>query len=633
MKKLLYLSLLVAPFALRAQNYNTGSIPDSLRKGARAVVREHEITLEIRSPGKAIEKDHEVYTILNANGDHLAQYSSFYNKFSTISEVSGVLYDATGKTVRKAKRRDMQDRSYVDDMSLASDARWIEHNFYCQSYPYTVDYQEEDDLNGLMGFTDWTPLINSGISTQHSKYTIIAPKDYDVRYLLLNGAPAPVITDAGDKKIYTWEVNNLPARHNESAGPRWREIAPCVMFAPSEFEVEGYKGNMSSWTDYGKFVAQLWAGRDVLPDNIRQQVHALTDTITDVRRKVYALYHYLQQNTHYINVSLGIGGWQTFPADYVATKKYGDCKALSNYMVALLKEVGIPARYVLIRADKDAPPLVEAFPSFFQFNHVITCVPLGKDSIWLECTSQTVSPGYMGTFTGGRKAILIDQDGGHVVKTPTYSAADNMQCRVVNGRLSPDGNLDASVVTTYRCVRQDLPHDMIDEMNGEQRDKYLNSLFPLATYSVDKSHYEERKGPLPEVTEDLHVLSPGYAAVSGKRLFIAPDVFDRSGTRLPADSVRKYDYIADEAYTDIDSVQIAVPTGYQTESIPKDVVIDGKFGSYRASVRFEGDKVIFYRYLQQSAKRYSPGDYGGLVKFYDQLYNADNSRVVLVRKE
>ncbi|HXB95767.1 MAG TPA: transglutaminase domain-containing protein, partial [Puia sp.] len=366
---------------------------------------------------------------------------------------------------------------------------------------------------------------------------------------------------------------------------------------------------------------------------IRQQVHVLTDTITDTRRKVYKLYNYLQQNTHYIDVSLGIGGWQTFPAEYVATKKYGDCKALSNYMVALLKEAGIPARYVIIKAEEDAPPMVESFPSLTQFNHVIACVPLANDTIWLECTSQSVSPGYMGSFTGGRKALLIDADGGHVVSTPVYTAKDNTQWRVVNAQIGPDGNLDADVSTIYRCVRQDLPHAMMDEMTGEQREKYLNDLFYLPTYKVEKSHYEEWKGPQPQVKEDLHVVAPNYASVSGRRLFINPNVFNRSRTRLPKDSVRKYDYITDEAYTDIDSVLITIPGGYQPEAMPKDVAIDGHFGHYRSSVRFEGDKLVYYRYFQQTANRYPPAEYASLVKFYEQLYQSDNQRVVLVKKE
>lgn len=632
MRRIFLCFLAIVPFFTRAQNYSTALIPDSLRKGARVVIRESETILEIKSPGKAIEKEHNVYTILNASGDNLGGYESSYGKFNNISEISGNLYDSLGKQVRKAKRKDMQDKGYVDDMSLASDSRYLEYNFYCQTYPYTVDYQEEDEWTGILHFSGWQPLLNSGISTQHSKYVIIAPKDYTVRYRLMNGAPPPEITENGDKKIYIWEARNLRAKFTEPNGPRWLEIVPYVLIAPSDFEAQGYKGNMSTWTDYGKFIAQLRAGRDVLPENIRRQVHAIVDTIPDPRRKVYALYHYLQQNTHYVNVSLGIGGWQPFPAEYVATKKYGDCKALSNFMVALLKEAGILGKYVEIRAGADQTPMIEEFPSF-QSNHIITCVPMGKDSIWLECTDQTVPVGYMSSFTDNRKAILIDDDGAHIIRTPAYTADDNLQRRTIHAKVDAEGNLDADVNTYYRCLRQDEPQSMVDDMSADRRQKYLNTLFSLPTYTVDKSHYLEEKGPKPVVREELHLVASNYAAVSGKRLFIMPNIFDRSSKRLPADSTRKYDYIVNRSYTDVDSVEISLPSGYQPEAMPKDVAVDGKFGRYSSSVKFANDKLIYYRYLQQPANRYRPADYPDLVRYYEQLYQADHQKVVLVKKE
>jgi hypothetical protein len=632
MRRFICIILLAAPCLLQAQNYSTAGIPDSLRKGARVVVREHDWILEIKAPGKAVEKEHFAYTICNPNGDNLAGYVSQYDKFNEISSATGILYDSLGKTIKKVKRKEMEDRGYEDGFSLATDARYIEHNFYCRTYPYTVEYSEEDDYNGIRGFGEWLPLLNSGISTQHSKYTVIAPKDYVLRWKTFNGAPPPVITESGDKKIYTWEASNLPARHLESSSPRWREIVPYVMIGPSEFEAQGYKGNMASWTEYGRFIEQLRQGRDILPDDIKRKVHALADTITDKRRKVYALYQFLQQNTHYISIQLGIGGWQPFSAEYVSTRKYGDCKALSNYMVALLKEAGITGKYVEIMAGEEATPLVENFPSS-QFNHVISCVPMEKDTIWLECTSQTVSPGYMGTFTGGRKAMLIDEEGGHVVQTPSYSAGDNMQCRIIKAQVGAEGDLDADVNTEYRCVRQDLPHAMMNELGAEQREKYLNMLFALPTYKVEKSQYEEEKGPRPIIREALKVQASNYATVTGKRLFIVPNLFDRSGRRLSIDSTRKYEYVTHESYTDIDSVVIGIPAGYQPESMPKDVAIDGKFGKYTASVKFGDDKLIYYRYRQQTADRFPPADYPALVKFYEQLYQADHQKVVLVKKE
>jgi Domain of Unknown Function with PDB structure (DUF3857)/Transglutaminase-like superfamily len=631
MKVFLFCCLLAASFSLRAQSYNVALIPDSLKKEARAIIREDEYILEIKSPGKAITKNHTVYTIFNENGDNIGGYTGWYDKFTSINSVTGILYDASGKEMKKVKKKDMDDRSFVSEGQLADDDRYKEYNFYCRVYPYTVEYDEEKEIDGVLGFENWKPLYSPGISTQHSKYVIIAPADYQVRYKPVNCNFQPIISSSGDKKTYTWEVSNLCAHTTEFDAPAWREIAPHVLVAPSDFEAQGYKGNMSSWENFGKFINELRAGRDVLPDDVKKKVHELTDHLTDTRQKVYTLYDYLQKNTHYIGIQLGIGGLQPFPADYVATKKYGDCKALSNYMVALLKEAGINAKYVIIYGGDDEPDMITDFPSF-QGNHVISCVPLGKDTIWLECTSQTKSPDYMGSFTGDRKAILIDDDGGHIVSTPSYSAADNILCRVIDATISDEGNLDANVNTRYSGLRQEMPHGLLNELNEKQREEYLNDLFHLPTYKVDKSHYDEQKGTIPVVKEYLHVLSPNYATVSGKRLFVNPDLFDRSRYRLPADSVRHYDFVDKEAFITIDSIIIKIPAGYQPEAVPQDINIDCKFGKYSASVKVADDKIVYYRRYQESIIRFPPSDYPDLVKFYERLYRADNSRIVLVKK-
>ncbi|MDR3716635.1 MAG: DUF3857 domain-containing protein [Puia sp.] len=632
MKTFLLFIWAIAPVCLSAQSYDVKLIPDSLKKNARAVVREDEYILEIKSPGKAVTKERHVYTILDETADNVGGYRSLYGKFNSISSISGYLYDAGGKELKHVKKKDMEDRSYVSWENLIDDERYKEHDFYYRTYPYTVDYQEEDEFNGLMGFSAWRPLHAPGISTQHSKYVIIAPADYKVRYKPFNCSYQPVIAEVGGKKIYTWEIGNLAARSTETSGPGWSAMAPVVLIAPSDFEVEGYKGNMSTWTSYGKFIDQLRAGRDVLPEEIKKKVHELTDNLKDPRDKVYALYDFLQKNTHYVSIQLGIGGWQPFPAEYVATKRYGDCKALSNYMVALLKEAGITGKYVEIAAEQGAAPLIEDFPCS-QFNHVISCVPMGKDTIWLECTSQTGSPGYMGSFTGDRKAVIIDSAGAHVVSTPSYSSSDNLESRVINASIDADGNLDANSSTYYSCLAQEMPHFLIHDVSGEQREKYLNQLFNLPTYKVDKSSYEEIKGAKPAVKEYLHVTSPGYAGVSGKRMFISPNLFDKSSIRFSPDSARRYDLVYNHASRDVDSISLTIPDGYTPESVPQDVKIDCKFGKYSASLKLMPGKITYYRIWEQNRYRYPASDYPEFVKYYEQIYKADHARVVLVKKE
>ena len=513
------------------------------------------------------------------------------------------------------------------------DTRYKVQDFYYRSYPYTVEFEEEDDVDGVLDFADWMPLRAPAMSVQSSKYIVNAPASYELRYKRYNCALNPVITENGAKKTYTWEIQNVRAILSESNAPSFRELVPSIMFAPSDFEAEGYKGNMSNWLNYGKFMNQLYNKRDILPDNVKATVHQLTDHLQDKKEKVYALYDFMQKNTHYISIQLGIGGWQPFDATYVATKKYGDCKALSNYMVALLKEAGIKGNCVTIYAGSSPFPLIEDFSSFNQFNHVISCVPMEKDTIWLECTNQTVSPGFMGSFTGDRKGILLDEDGGHIVNTPKYTAADNLQVRKVSAFVNIEGNLDAQVNTVFSGIEQELPHGLMYSASKEERDKYLNESLNLPTYQVDKSNYEEVKGRIPVMKEYLHVSSAGYASVTGRRLFIAPNLFNKTGLKYASDSVRKYDIVYNSAFRDIDSVTIQLPPGYVPEAMPQEINLDTRFGKYSSVVKIEGDKIFYYRSYEKNKSRFPASDYQDLVKFQDQVYKADRARIVLVKKD
>ncbi|MEI9933319.1 MAG: hypothetical protein WDM71_00310 [Ferruginibacter sp.] len=130
--------------------------------------------------------------------------------------------------------------------------------------------------------------------------------------------------------MYKWAIKNLPALSKQSYQPEWYELTPAVFLAPANFEIQNYKGNMMTWKDFGKFMYSLNEGRDQLPANVKQTVHSLTDTISDVRKKIEVLYKYMQNSTRYVAVELGNWWLANFDANYVASNGYGDCKALSN---------------------------------------------------------------------------------------------------------------------------------------------------------------------------------------------------------------------------------------------------------------------------------------------------------------
>ena len=629
MRSFLLAIICCSPLAMFAQEYNVALIPDSLQKDANVVKRIDELRVIVKGVDKAVIKQKYAYTVLNEAGERYAVYVAEYDKFHSISDISGRMFDASGKLLKSIHKKDISDLSVSDGESMISDARTKSFAFYNKNYPYTVEFEDEVTLDGIMAFPNWAPIERQKQAVQQSTFIVETPADYHLRYKQCHYPGNPVITTGNRTITYKWELSNQRAQIAEWSQPQWEEIMPTVFIAPTDFEFGGYKGNMSTWNDYGKFISQLYSGRDILPDHVKQDVHRIADGLKTKEEKVAALYSYLQQNTRYVGIQLGIGGWQPFEAKYVAEKKYGDCKALSNYMVSLLKEAGISANCVAIESGEDSRGLFEDF-SCNQFDHIIACVPGAKDTIWLECTSQTTSPGYMGDFTGNRSALLISDKGGFVVHTPNYNSEDNLQLRKADATIDENGNLVADVRTRFTGVQQDLQHSLMYEANQEQREKYLNTALNLPTYKVEKNDYQEVKGRIPVVSEYLKITSENYASVSGKRMFVTPDLFNKEH-KLPTDRPRQFAIDIRFSFKDVDTIVIKIPDGYSTESAPKDLTLSTKFGKYSISYKITGNTITLLRINEHYAGIYPASEYEDLVKFYDAMYKADRSKFVLVK--
>jgi len=614
-------------------DYAIATIPKELLKNANAVKRTEELRFEIINSGETVLYQKYALTILNEAGDKYAQFSQSYDKLINIRSIEGSLYDSQGKLVKKLKNKEIQDASGVSENSVFDDNRVKTHNFYYSVYPYTVEYEMEVKFNNTLFMPSWIPQEFENLSVQSSHFILISPEGYKVRSKAFNYKEEPLASSTKSKKILEWQVKNMVAIKKPVASPRWRDLTTAVYLAASDFEVEGYKGNMNTWKEFGKFQLVLNKDRDKLPDEVVAKVKQLTANISDEREKIKVLYTFLQQNTRYISIQLGIGGWQPFEAAYVSKRGYGDCKALTNYMYSLLKAAGIKSFYTLVSAGNDIRnhQLMADFPSS-QFNHVILCVPGQKDSTWLECTSQTMTTGYMGDFTGNRTALLIDEDGGKVVSTPRYGIKENLQIRSIKGTIKTDGALDVKVNTLYSGMQQDDLHGMLNSLSKDEVKKVLNEQLDLSTYDITAFNYKEEKSRLPQIDEQLYIYVSDYATVSGKRLFVYPNLLNRIFTRIP-DEERIYDYVFDYEYRDVDTVEFDIPEGYSLEAIPKDVSLKTKYGIYASSVKFVNNKLYFLRVRDQYAGRFSAKEKEEITSYFETIYKNDRSRVVFVKKD
>ncbi|ALD22736.1 DUF3857 domain-containing protein [Hymenobacter sp. DG25A] len=619
--------------------YPVAAMPAALRENAHAVIRLYEHTFTVKSAKQAVNTLRFAITVLDEQGDDYATDVVNYDRFTTVNYLRGTAYDANGKVLRTLRSADIKDVSLSGGANLSDDNRARVAQLQQGSYPYTVEFEEEYITTNTLFYPVWRPLLSTHLGVEQSHFQVLMPVSLPaLRYRELN-LPAHVQIKhqtVGNQTVHEWSVANLPALELEAYSLPARELLPAVYTAPSQFEVQGHAGDLSTWEGLGKWEYKLNEGRNVLPESVTARMKELAQRVPDVRERTRQVYEYLQSSTRYISVQLGIGGWQSAPATEVATRGYGDCKGLSNYGMALLQAAGVPSYCALAGADQ--PDIQTDFPSN-QFNHMILCVPLAqagrRDTVWLECTSQTAPFNYLGDFTAGRHVLLLTPEGGRLVRTPVYQATDNTQFRRAVVQLDEQGNAKATVRTRSAALQQDDLATYMHNLTPEDQKKRAYGSIGIPSFTISRYNLAAAPAaPLPAMVETLELTLPRYATITGKRVFVVPNLLNQSAAPEPLLGERQTDMWQSFAFVDVDTVHLRMPKGLQPETMPAPVQFTSRYGSYSAQTQALPDGTIQYtRRLQLNRGRYPKAEYPAYLEFRRKISKADKSALVLLKTD
>ena len=627
---LLILLCLASNHAQAQEEYSILSIPPELLK-SNAVVRNHTIEYTVKSPSKARLYERRVITMLNGESDLNELYIN-YDKFNKIESISAKLYDAKGKLVRKINKKEIKDYSAISGYSIYEDDRIKHIEVNHSQYPYTLVFEYEISKNGLMWHPNWHPqFYEYGVAVQQGSYRITAAKDADIRHQAYNFDPKLEQTTEGGNAIYHWQIKNLPALKEEHYTAHKRDMFPVLKVAPTVFSMDGYRGDMSTWASFGKFIYELNKERGLPTEKTHEIVQSLTKDLKTDEEKITALYSYLQKTNRYVSVQLGIGGWQSFDTEYVEKNKYGDCKALSYYMKAMLSAADIEAYPALIYSDKRPPQIDEDF-AINSFNHMILYVP-GDTPTWLECTSSFNTPGYLGSGSENRKVLLITPEGGQLADTPASMPEHNVGDAKIKVKLSGDGAASIQVRSTktgymQRTLRYNK-NTLSEEKQKRELQETLEGLprFTIENYEINPTENEAHC----EFNYDLSVNK--LATVQGSRMFICPNVIHQSRFVPDREKERKQNIVRYNAYTQKDQVNIEIPAGYTAESLPESIDIQSDFGNYKMTCEISGNQLIYNRVLEVKSYNLPPDRYQDMFDFYNRVKKSDKAKAVLVKNK
>jgi hypothetical protein len=327
-----------------------------------------------------------------------------------------------------------------------------------------------------------------------------------------------------------------------------------------------------------------------------------------------------------VAILLGIGGQKPAPAAQVCKSGFGDCKGLSNYLRAMLKEVGIPSNYTTISTTNRQ--LLKDFASVGQMNHVILQVPLHGDTLWLECTNPQLPMGYVHDDIAGHDAIEVSERGGRLVKLPVYADSTNLMKSILHINLTPGGAADMTIAQQYSNFQYENSIPML-KMDEKERQELLQRMIHTPQPVFSKIDIREDNA---KMLLDANIRSNNYATLTGQRLFVPVCPIHRGYAIPPTSETRQEDIWLKAGYLDDDEITITIPEGYAVEARPKNVQIEQPFGSFSSSIKIDGNTIRVHNRLLSRSGRFDKALFPQLSDFFRSVSNAYNQKIVLKKE-
>lgn len=598
---------------------------DSLRENACAIVDNYSAVFSQTDLNNATLSVSKVITILNEQGEEYGYFNETYDKFRELKDFSGVIKNMSGTVVKKIGKKDLISSSLSEHLSTDDYSMFYEYKN--PTYPYTIEYTyQEKWKNGILYYPPFIPINGSLLSLKQASYKIELPTGMNLRYYSNYSCNIKDET-VGNKHIYSLSLENIKAIDREPYAPPFREIIPKVLLMPNDFCYDSTCGNLSNWENHGKWISSLLTGKDILPADFVIKIKDLTKDAKNDREKVAILYQYLQNNTRYVSIQLGIGGYQPIDATSVSKSGFGDCKGLTNLMMAMLKAVDIPSNYSIVSMrEKDILP---DFPNFNQFDHVILLVPFKNDSIWLECTSQKLPFGYIHDKIAGHNSLIITNEGGKMCRLPEYKDDQNYQVSKLDIDISENGMATGKMQFTEHLHLYDKFFYWMTSKDREKEMNYINTNVNMPKVKISHIEVSEDRSSLPSCTLSANFEAEDFVNKTGTRLFASICPLRKGNYNIFTSSTRKQDIVIENGYSDSDSITFNIPETYAIESLPKDISIETPFGKLKTQCKVEDHKITYIQNIDIFTGRYDKSSYNEIKSFFSEINSAIKRKLVL----
>jgi len=262
------------------------------------------------------------------------------------------------------------------------------------------------------------------------------------------------------------------------------------------------------------------------------------------------------------------------------------------------------------------------------FDHQILMVPLQKDTVWLECTSNYNQFGHLGAFTENRYALVLTENGGQLIKTPSGKATDNTLSSNTDVTITPEGGAEVKVgfssTGEYKYMLVNISRE-----SAENHKKYAVDYFGIMNPDDFQMDFDKKENQPYHCTMHMNV-GKIYEFKAGSKIFARPRIYKIWQSKLNQVDKRLYNYYLSHPLIKTDTTTFHLPEGFTVESLPKDKNISFALGKYEARywVDEKSRTVFSTARLEINTYKIEPALYEQARLFFDQVLDDGNQKII-----
>ena len=422
-------------------------------------------------------------------------------------------------------------------------------------------------------------------------------------------------SEVNGERVYDWEAADLTALVSEPLGPPPTELAPYV-----------HVSTVKDLDDLGRWYSAMLTPQLTLSPELKQKADQIAATYREPLDRVRAVYRFVLTSTHYVALEFGIYSYKPYPVADVYARRFGDCKDKASLMIAMLRAVGVPADFVLVRT-RPLGSIVPGAASIALFNHAIAYVP--QFNLWLDGTADYYGLRELPLDDQGAMALTIDAKGvSQLRRIPVSLPQDNLTSRNVLAVIRPNGAIDFTGTSTTRgedapALRRDFE---VQERQRESLRKGLAEFFP--TVKLDAVSVEAADSDHPVQVRFAGTLDvfQGQRTIDLRATWMQRDYLQK----LALLSSRTQDVQLGSPWTTQEEFRFRLPAGAEVSQLPPDSSLNTSFGKAHIHFANANREIVIRSEVQFLRTRIEAAEYAEFRSFCADLEQAFRREIRVV---